>query len=252
MKKQFLIFATAITTVAFISCSKEKIETQQPRNFEEIATAKKPGGGNSFTPVSNKGLLGRFEFNNNLKDATGQLADGVSTVNRVLYTTDRKGQPDKAIRFNEAYGVNILDVPLDEEMTLSVWVKNDFFPTIWRVPFAEGSHSFNLSQLENLYQVAYWTGISGPHQSYETGPIDHEWHHVAATRDLTSLKVYIDGNLVASVPTPPGTILGNTESDYVIGYGWNADWRYWKGSMDDLRFYARVLSAAEINTLANL
>jgi hypothetical protein len=70
MKKQLLILATTFATFTFISCSKEKIETQQPNNFEEIATAK-GGGANGLPPVSNKGLLGRFEFNNNLKDATG-------------------------------------------------------------------------------------------------------------------------------------------------------------------------------------
>ena len=43
MKKQSLILATTFTTVAFISCNKEKIETQQLDNVEEIATAK--GGG---------------------------------------------------------------------------------------------------------------------------------------------------------------------------------------------------------------
>ena len=41
MKKQLSILVTTFTIVALISCSKEKIETQQPDNFEEIATAKK-------------------------------------------------------------------------------------------------------------------------------------------------------------------------------------------------------------------
>ena len=36
-----------------------------------------------------------------------KLPDGVSNVGRVLYTTDRKGQANKAIRFNAAYGENI-------------------------------------------------------------------------------------------------------------------------------------------------
>ena len=52
MKKQILIFAAAFITVAFISCSKEKIESTEPNNFEEIATAK--GGGNGLVPVSSR------------------------------------------------------------------------------------------------------------------------------------------------------------------------------------------------------
>src|SRR5262245_11300568 len=105
MKKQLLIFAT-ITAMVFTSCSKEKIETQQSNDFEEVATVKAPTGGPGIVPGANTGLLGRFEFNGNLNDATGQLAPGVSTASgRVLYTADRKGNENRAIKFNEAYGV---------------------------------------------------------------------------------------------------------------------------------------------------
>lgn len=249
MKKQFLILASTITTLAFISCNKEKIETQQPGNSEEIATAKKPGGGGSFTPVSNKGLLGRFEFDSNLKDTTGQLADGISTAKRVLYTTDRKGATNKAIRFNEAYGIDIFDVPLEPEMSLSVWVKHDMFPTLFLIPFVTGSQSFHFAQLENKFQGGYWNNING--QYVASGPIDNNWHHMAATRDDVSLKVYIDGILIGSSPTPAGSGPYQPTSEYVVGYGYNAGTKYWKGSLDDMRIYARTLSGTEINTLAN-
>ena len=103
MKKQFLIFAT-ITTIVLTSCSKEKIETISAGANEEIATAKSGSGGSSLAPE--KGLLGRFEFNGNLKDTTGKLTNGVPTVNRVLYTTDRNGLTKTTIRLNELLVVN--------------------------------------------------------------------------------------------------------------------------------------------------
>ena len=245
MKKQFQILAATFITVVFISCSKEEIETQQPANFEEIATAKKPGGGNSFTPVSNKGLLGQFEFNKNLKDATAQLADGVSTVNRVLYTEDRKGQPDKAIRFNEAYGVDILDVPSSAEASMSVWVKHDVLSFPYWYLVVMSSKGFILQNLQTTFNCSFDNGIN--FQGVYAGPIDNKWHHMAVTRDNNELKFYVDGILIGSAPTPAGTVLPLTNF-YKLAYGSGI---FWKGSMDDLRFYERVLSADEVNTLAN-
>src|SRR4029078_9173122 len=125
MKKQSLIFATAFIAIAFVSCSKEKIETEQPNTLEEIAAPRTQ----AEPRVSGKGLLGRFEFNGDLKDATGHLADAVSTVRRVTYTTDRKGQAYKAISFNGAYGVNISNVPSTPDgATVSVWIQHDTLP----------------------------------------------------------------------------------------------------------------------------
>ena len=250
MKKQFLILAT-ITTIVFTSCSKEKIETQQSGNFEEVATAKKPGGGNSFTPVSNKGLLGRFEFDSNLEDTTGQLHDGVSTVGRVLYTTDRKGQANKALRFNEAYGVNIFDVPIDDEMSISIWVKNDFFPDMFTTSFVDCAQTFTFAQLEDEYVTGYWTPFPGPSQVVISNTVDNKWHHLAATRDGSSYKFYIDGVLIGSAPTPPGSDPQLPADLYQLGYGYNLGYKYWKGDLDDLRIYKRVLSVAEIIALAN-
>jgi hypothetical protein len=248
MKKQLSILVTTFTIVALVSCSKQKIETQQPDNFEEVATAKKPGGGNSFTPVSNKGLLGRFEFNYNLKDATGQLADGVPTVNRVLYTTDRKGVADKAIRFNAAYGVDIFDVPSTPDgASVSLWIKHDTIPAEFWAVVLFNFKGFGIQQLQQIFFCNYWNNLDNQ-QNVSAYPIDKKWHHFAITRDNTSMNLYVDGIFIGSSPTPSG-VGGYSPLDiYHVGYGGSS---FWKGSIDDLRFYGRVLSADEINTLAN-
>jgi hypothetical protein len=252
MKKQIMILAAAFITAALFSCSKEKIKTNENSNNEEMVAvdAKKPGG-NGVPQVSNKGLLCRYEFNSNLKDTTGKLKDGESTANRILFTTDRKGNTNWAIHFNEAYGVNIFDVPIDDEMSISVWVKNKFYPEIFVTPFVEAAHSFAFSQLENMYQASYSVPFGFPSQYVISDPIDNDWHHLAATRDGISLKFYIDGNLIGTSPTPAGAIPQVLTDMFQLGYGWNTDWKYWNGSMDDLRIYRRVLSASEVQTLYN-
>ena len=117
MKKQFLVLA-ALTALVFASCSKEKIEepqTAQPEELAGIANSAAKGKGNPL----DAGLLGRFEFDGNLNVKTGQLSPGVSTVGRVLYAADRKGNVNSAVRFNGAYGIHLTNVPLDTNMSVS-------------------------------------------------------------------------------------------------------------------------------------
>lgn len=75
---------------------------------------------------------------------------------------------------------------------------------------------------------------------------------MAATRDNKTFKFYIDGVLVNTVALITGGPSGKTYSEYVIGYGMNAGYRMWKGDIDDLRIYKKVMAATEISTLTNL
>ncbi len=249
MKKQFQILAATFITVAFISCSKEKIETNEMMPNEEITTAK--GGQNGFVPVSNKGILGRFEFNGDLTDGTGQLKDGVSSVGRVLYTSDRKGQPNKAIRFNAAYGVDIFNVPsTPDAATVSVWIQHDTLPNPFWISSVFSFKGFILQQNYDLFAGSFQTGLLGTNQMVQspTGT-SKKWHHMAITRDNSDLRFYIDGVLIGIAPTPAGTGPFDPTDNYSIGYSFGNI--FWKGSLDDLRFYKRVLTAGEIFTLAN-
>ena len=248
MKKHILIFA-AITTTVFISCSKEKLQTNQPDvslETEMTSSSQRQGGETPLTTLGS-GLLGLFTFNGTLNDATNQLT-ATSTVGRVIYTADRKGVVNQAIRFNGAYGLNILDVPLGTGMSISVWVKTDMYPSDFFVPIITATQSFTLAQFENKYQMSYWNGISG--QYVVSGNVGSKWHHIAATRTDKALSFYIDGKLVGSSPTPAGSGPYSSAFEYLVGYGYNNGIQYWKGSVDDLRIYKRVLSSTELLNLA--
>jgi chitodextrinase len=74
------------------------------------------------------------------------------------------------------------------------------------------------------------------------------WTHVAATYDGAQLRVFINGTQVASTPRT-GTYEVNANPLWIGGnalYGEN-----FQGRLDDLRIYARALSAAEIQTDMN-
>jgi hypothetical protein len=250
MKKQILILVAAVMTAALFSCSKEKIERNETTNPGEVA-AKKPGGGGSGSGTLNKGLLGWYRFDSSLVDATGQLADGLSNVRRVLYTTDRKGVANNAILFNAGYGVDIFDVPSTPDgASISVWIKHDTLPSPGWLCSVFSFKGFIIQQSYDYFNASYYTGLFGtPPNVYSSSGIDKHWHHMVATRDNNELKFYIDGVLMGTAPTPAGAGPYPTADNYLLGYAYD---NYWKGSLDDLRFYKRVLTTSEITQLYNL
>lgn len=76
-----------------------------------------------------------------------------------------------------------------------------------------------------------------------TGANGSRWTHLAGTYDGSTLRLYVDGAEVASRAAPGGL----AASDGPLRIGGNGLWSEWfRGSIDDVRVYARALSAAEV------
>ena len=82
-------------------------------------------------------------------------------------------------------------------------------------------------------------------QSVQSNALNGDWHHLVATYDGSYIKLYVDGNFVGE-KLNPGSFSGGSQ-DYM---SWIADG--WQGSMDDLRFYTRTLSASDVQALYHL
>ena len=244
MKKQFQILAATFITIALISCSKEKVEPEHPVVSEEIASRK--GGGN-FGQNLSKGLEALYRFDGNLIEATGKLADGVPTLSTaVLYTADRYGAPNNAILFTGRFGVKILNVPCQPSMSVATWIKYSNNPSPLFHVVNGGSAGPTLSHENDKYLGVISTPAT---TSVTSPPIDNKWHHLVATYDGTNLRFYVDGNL-AGTSFNPVVPWGGSFFPYYLSYfpGSNI---MWQGSMDELRFYSRVLSASDVQALYN-
>jgi hypothetical protein len=193
-----------------------------------------------------------YQFDGNLKDKTGQLGDAVSTISGAdNYTEDRKGNAHSAIKFNGRYGLEIFKVPLTVNSTLAAWVKYD--------ALAPSTSYFAISQwlMPNFAQDnnSYWGAISTPTTTgVPAWPIDDNWHHLVATYDGNDLKFYVDGSFIGTSNNPnPNPQPQGTTVDYQIGYftpvGGKIPTTVWYGRMDDLRFYARILSPVDVLAL---
>ncbi|KAJ3270731.1 hypothetical protein HDV01_007487 [Terramyces sp. JEL0728] len=80
------------------------------------------------------------------------------------------------------------------------------------------------------------------------------WYHIAMVDDLDTLKLYIDGDLVVSVPA-----FGGYESNFnEINGLWLCHWAFWgegmhafKGFMDEFRIYNTSISQSQIRNSMN-
>ncbi|WP_035616024.1 Calx-beta domain-containing protein [Haloferula sp. BvORR071] len=75
---------------------------------------------------------------------------------------------------------------------------------------------------------------------------DGQWHHLAALRNGTDGKVYIDG---VEAGSGTGTVQTLASLAVSIGYDNRDNNKRFKGSIDDVRVYSRALSAAEVDQL---
>lgn len=255
MKKQFQILAVTFITVAFISCSKEKAEmTETPITAnEEIATGSSSSRPN-VDPLTID-LDGRYTFDKHLKDVTRQLTDGkASPVLRgvPIYTYDRKGNANAALKFDGNYYVTIQDVPVQQNMSLSVWVKRTTTYSEYSAPSIIRHNSTGISLMQD--EDAFWARVlcyttSETSSIYSNDFIDQAWHHIVITYAADEMTMYVDGQLQSKSSNV--FTVSDVMTNYLLGYAHGYAGQYWKGIIDDLRYYSRTLTASDVQKLFN-
>ena len=97
-----------------------------------------------------------------------------------------------------------------------------------------------------LCDVNGWWGWDLDRRSVPV-PVWNQWNHLAATWDGETLKQYLNGVLVDSVPFS-GPI-ANTSSRLTIGVNSGVWSTAFTGTLDDIQIYNHALSAAEVYAL---
>jgi phosphatidylserine/phosphatidylglycerophosphate/cardiolipin synthase-like enzyme len=80
---------------------------------------------------------------------------------------------------------------------------------------------------------------------------DGNWHYVVVTYDGSVLRLYVDGQQVASLNTNNAIPDYNWDKPLVIGKNSLDDSRYFIGDIDEVRVYNRALSAQEVSDAYN-
>jgi hypothetical protein len=216
--KKFILFATI--PVVLFSCKKE---TEQPQPI-----------------VNETGLEAWFKFSSNYNDATGK-ATGIGE-DAASFITDRKGTPNAAVHVDGSGGVRLNNIFLKgKAASISVWIAKEDMNINTITYFLVGG-SFGFLQYNEQINGA----VSHPAtNSVEADCPDLGWHHYVLSFDGNDIRYYKDG-ILAGVTNHPGGY-GDGKKDFTAGYSSN---NYWKGNLDDIRFYSRVLTDAEVLQLS--
>jgi len=176
---------------------------------------------------------------------TDQSATGVTGQVQGEIVNDNDGKAlNGYVTFPENSKLNITG----KALTLETWVKpqatNTFSPFI-----AKGDTQFALQQNgKSLEFFIYNKSLSSPWVT-ASAPIpedwNNKWHHVAGVYDGTSLKLYVDGKVLAE-KAYSGDI---SENQFPVNIGKNAEKtdRVTNAELDNVRIYNRALSADELN-----
>jgi len=239
-----------------------------------------------ITGVEPGALVAHWLFNGDGTDASGNGHDGVASAGHTEWgggmpelATDRHGNADYCYKFVDGgnFVVANASVFVPAEMTISVWMKlydtwahSYFFSNdIWNC------YKFQVQDANKPFFTAKITkddGTGDPawiDKDSNTGILDLEkWYQVVLTYKSGAMTFYIDGVKVQFWDDfPTGTLFPpNPAVDICIGqalptdvytdipddpYEWKEWLGYFKGYMDDMRFYNVILTDAQIVTQYN-
>lgn len=194
-------------------------------------------------PVSSEPVLW-LRFDGNTEAAGGYR---VRTEGSVSYDTGVDGQ---AIRLGASGAVVIEPDPrfhLTRELTVSMWVRFDRL-TQMPVLLAAGrweEEGFFLQVLQG--KMRFYLGRGNVLDAGEIQP--GRWYHLTATYDMAEMRLYLNGDLIATQPMNAPEI-ARWQGELVIGqYHDRAEVYQVIGLIDEVRLYDRALLPEEVRAL---
>ena len=223
------------------------------------------------TPAQNSNnLLVHYKFNNDSNDSSGNNFH--ASVFGGTYVTDRFGNLNSAIHFD---GVDdYIELPNIEELkpalpvSFSFWIKYDSYSIndreVFNTSFEEDRNTgvyFNAQSSTGNFAVNYGDGgysyLSATRRSYITDKqieIDTWYHVVAVVNSAVDMKIYVDCNDNGGVYSGSGGSLVYSDLAASIGRhdrDLSSSANYFKGTIDDFKYWSRSLSISEIDVLCN-
>ncbi|MBU0509182.1 family 16 glycosylhydrolase, partial [bacterium] len=213
----------------------------------------------TLTPT--QGLVAYYPFNGNANDESGNNNHG--RVCGALSVQDRFGSPSQAYEFGASNDTIPLpaSINITGSMSISFWVSTTMVDTgNW--PFASFLVDRDICGYSRDWSVGlghggkiqFNTGMSN-RDSVLTSAQDintNSWNHVTVVRDATNgiKRIYINGVHDAAAPFDNQSFANNSRQIFLAASVCNTSTHhFFRGRMDDVRFYTRVISDAEIQQL---
>jgi hypothetical protein len=216
-------------------------------------------------PDLRTGLVGHWALNQTngttVLDGTDNANHG-SLANGVLYVS---AQHREGLSFDGADDYvripNSSAIDRSFPISVSAWVKpevNGGWQSVVTKLVAEGTHgspfsAYDITLLHDSTGFKPWFAVtgSGGNRVYATSQAAYSyssWRHIVGTYDGSTVRLYVDGAQAATASLS-SAIAQYAQPLYLGVNGARND--QFKGVMDDVRVYARVLSSSEIQALFN-
>lgn len=197
----------------------------------------------SFGQDLNNGLIAYYPLNNSVIDETGNH-NGISY--NLTPTNDKDGNENSCFYFNgyNSY-IDLKDNFLStSNFTVSLWFKTDYsghINTLVSTRHSDNTFSHTIVIENNKLELS----LDGPGYfklfKGDKNVNDNSWHFVTVIKNSSNYRVMLDGIEISS---GSGNISANNSSIHIGHHGaWN---NFFNGSIDEVRFYNRVLSDNEI------
>ena len=218
------------------------------------------------------GLVVHFTFDSvkgkRILDESGNALDAEVIKN----TKFVKGKYGKAIRIT-GETEDCVNIPssdalkISDEITMMAWVYHEDWTKSSSQWFDKGCYSKHTES----YGMVVWGKKDFPELgAFETGSVismlvggadlqqsittlnemkNGTWHHVVGIYGNKALKIYLDGEIIANLPSQVDDFSGTNEEDLRIGCAKNKpQYAFEGGSIDEVAIWNRVLSEDEVRT----
>ncbi|WP_157454346.1 LamG-like jellyroll fold domain-containing protein [Crocinitomix catalasitica] len=225
----------------------------------------------SFSQDISEGLLLHYNWNGTFEDQSGNEYDGIATG--TTFVEDRFGNPGKACHFDGISDFismpNLAELKPNLPITIAFWLKHEDlyyeYASVFNTSFQDDVNSglfFTISNATHEYAVGYGDGDSGYSSSglrrlSSTAVADiTTWHHITlVVSGPTDMEIYVDCHPTGDEYVGSGGSIAYSSGAGTIGKhdrntGDPGD--FFKGYLDDFRYYNRALSAEEVAILCTV
>jgi len=196
-----------------------------------------------------------------MDESSGNMLDEVNSADGILHggiTQNSTGKINTAYIFDGVNGTNVImdgsssQLALSGNMSISFWVYPDSVDTDYVIQKGVWNADGYIFALEGETSMVFYTSQTGVAQTTRTstGIENDAWNHIVITLGSGVSKIYLNGTELGYSTHHTHTAPKATTSDLYIGSHVTGIVPY-DGTLDEIGFWNRTLSPAEVTSLHN-
>ena len=198
------------------------------------------------------GLVAYYPFTGNSNDSSGYGNNGINSG--AILTTDRNGINNRAYYFNGVNSKIIVStfnkITGNNPFSVSFWASPES-SNGWLVCFGKSENGNAFECGTHTYGSPIFDALIWKYDHYPNTKVQltlNKYQYITVTYDGSIMSIYLNG--ILSVSNKVDYITPNILSG-ILSFGKQIDFEeYYKGKLDDVRIYNRVLSQSEISYLS--